>query len=104
MRTRDDAFGACSGVGAGGGAFTSMVELLSGTQRCQKAPPCRRICTVRRSELEGTCRLLGHFAKWYRKQETIPAKSASTQLCNGATNTLATGVKCRRGRSRQKVN
>ena len=30
VRTRDDAFGAGSGVGAGGGAVALMVELLSG--------------------------------------------------------------------------
>ena len=40
VRTRDDAFGARSGVGAGGGAVALMVELLSGYPTLpEKRPP-----------------------------------------------------------------
>ena len=39
VRTRDNAWGMRSGVGAGGGAVALMVALLSGYPTCRNAPP-----------------------------------------------------------------
>ena len=78
VRTRDDAPGTRSGVGAGGGAVALMVELLSVYPTMPEVPPCRRIGAVTRLECGGTRRPSRHFARWQRGQEMILAKSGST--------------------------
>ena len=78
VRTRDDASGTPSGLGAGGGGVALMVELLSVYPTMPEVPPCRRIGAVTRLECGGTRRPSRHFARWQRGQEMILAKTGST--------------------------
>ena len=65
VRTRDNAWGTRSGVGAGGGAVALLVKLLSRYPTSpERAPPCRHIGMVTTLERGGTPRPSGQFARW----------------------------------------
>ena len=78
MRTRDDASGTRSGVGAGGGVVALMVELLSVYPTLPESAPCRRIGAGTRLECGYTRRPSRHITRWRRRQKVIQAKSGST--------------------------
>ena len=85
VRTRDDASGMRSGVGAGGGAVALMVELLSVYPTMPESAPLSFIGVVTRLECGDTRRPSRHFARWQRSQEMILAKSGSTHCVSPIT-------------------
>ena len=78
VRTRDDASGTRSGVGAGGGAVALMVELLSVYPTMPGSAPLSSYQCGNEVRVWRYPEPLRHFARWQRGQEMILAKSGST--------------------------
>ena len=78
VRTRDDASGMRSGVGAGGGAVALMVELLSVYPTMLESAPLSSYRCGNEVRVWRYRRHSRHFARWQRGQDMTLAKSGST--------------------------
>ena len=78
VRTRDDASGTRSGVGAGGGAVALMVELLSVYPTMPESAPLSSYRCGNEVSVWRYPEPLRHYARWQRGQEMILAKTGST--------------------------